>query len=355
MKAFIKGTALISPQKTFGEPGFPDVIMMHQQIDRLLCVEPAYRDFIDPMASRRMSRIVKMGVCAALKCIRDSGVAMPDAIVAGTGLGCLEDTEKFLGSVYAGRERLLNPTPFIQSTHNTVAGAVALAIKCHGYNATYVHRGFSFESALGDALLQLEENPASNILTGSFDELTTTSYRLTRRMGLWKNHPVDTAALRKYATRGSIPGEGVAFFMLSGEQSNHDLAIIRSLHTFYKPQGEAETIQRIGQHIYQQGLDMRDFDLVITGINGDPVRDQVYYTFMGDLAASVPCAFYKNLCGEYDTSASFALWLAVSIMQHDRFPEAILLGDRSPDRVNRILLYNHLHGNYHTLLIVERC
>ena len=74
-------------------------------------------------------------------------------LLPDTGLGCLEDTEKFLSSIYTNEEKLLNPTPFIQSTHNTVAGAIALAIKCHGYNATYTHRGFSFESALEDALI----------------------------------------------------------------------------------------------------------------------------------------------------------------------------------------------------------
>ena len=104
-----------------------------------------------------MSRIVKMGVFAALSCLRNAEVEIPDAIIAGTGLGCLEDTEKFLGSMYTSEEKLLNPTPFIQSTHNTVAGAIALAIKCHGYNATYTHRGFSFESALIDALMQIHD------------------------------------------------------------------------------------------------------------------------------------------------------------------------------------------------------
>ena len=91
---------------------------------------------------------------------------MPDAVIAGTGLGCLEDTEKFLGSIYTLQEHLLNPTPFINSTHNTIAGAIALAIKCHGYNATYTHRGFSFESALLDALMLASENPEAAILAG---------------------------------------------------------------------------------------------------------------------------------------------------------------------------------------------
>ncbi|NJK84751.1 MAG: beta-ketoacyl synthase chain length factor [Bacteroidales bacterium] len=112
------------------------------------------------MASRRMSRIVKMGICSALKCLKESGVEVPDAIITGTGFGCIEDTEKFLGSIIQNEEKMLNPTPFIQSTHNTVGAAIALKIKCNNYNNTYVHRGFSFEHALLDGLMLLNEDKA---------------------------------------------------------------------------------------------------------------------------------------------------------------------------------------------------
>jgi len=150
---------------------------------------------------------------------------MPDAIITGSGLGCLDDTEKFLTSIHNNEERLLNPTPFIQSTHNTVAGAIALAIKCHAYNATYTQRGFSFESALEDALLQIDENQSRNILVGGFDEITETSYSLTSRLGLWKNHMVDSSKLYEYNTRGSLPGEGGAFFMIRGSAIHRNKVI----------------------------------------------------------------------------------------------------------------------------------
>ncbi|MBN1790934.1 MAG: beta-ketoacyl synthase chain length factor [Bacteroidales bacterium] len=354
MKAYIKGAAILSPQKTFGEKGFPGEVTDYHGVSYLKCIEPAYRDFIDPMVARRMSRIVKMGVCSALKCMQDSGISMPDAILAGTGLGCLEDTEKFLGSVYTHEEKLLNPTPFIQSTHNTIAGAVALAIKCHNYNATYTHRGFSFESALEDAFLHLEENPELNLLAGAFDELTTNSYNITRRMGLWKNHPVNSADLLNYQTRGSLPGEGVAFFMLGGRKGS-DMAVLRSVKTFYKPHGYPEIESIVDQFLRNEGLTPGDIDLVIAGINGDFATDRVYYQLKEGVLGNRPFAWYKHLCGEYDTSSSFALWLASVILKDQHVPDCALLEDIAPVGIERILIYNHLRENNHVLYLTERC
>ncbi len=355
MAVYIKEASAISPQNTFSARMLPEEAATYTDVNMLRCIEPVYRDFIDPMVARRMSRIVKMGVCCAMKCLRDSGIEMPDAIIAGTGLGCLEDTEKFLGSIYANEEKLLNPTPFIQSTHNTVAGAIALAIKCHNYNATYTHRGFSFESAMRDALLQLAENPGLKILGGGFDEVTPGSYEITRRMGLWKNHPVSNMALAQYNTRGSLPGEGVAFFMLGGEKSTGDLAVIKSMDTFNKPNSQADLEKRISKFLEECGLKTGKPDLVIYGKNGDTTGDKYYNLLINGLMKDIPYVSYKHLCGEYDTSSSFALWLAAMMIREQRIPAYLEAGKNLPGELNHVLIYNHLRGVNHSLYFLERC
>ena len=73
-------------------------------------------------------------------------------------------------------EEMLPPTAFIQSTHNTVAAQIALMLKCHAYNNTFVHKGISFESALLDGIMLMRDNEASNFLVGAIDELTDNSY-----------------------------------------------------------------------------------------------------------------------------------------------------------------------------------
>jgi 3-oxoacyl-[acyl-carrier-protein] synthase II len=355
MIAYIKAATALSPQKTFGEQGFPAEITSFKNVNFLKCIEPVYSEYIDPMVSRRMSRIIKMSVCTALKCLRDSAVNMPDAIITGTALGCIEDTEKFLGSIYTCEEKLLNPTPFIQSTHNTVAGAIALALKCNNYNTTYAHRGFSFESALLDTMLLLSENPDFKILTGSFDELTNNSYEITCRLGMWKNHPVNSADLMRYSNRGSLPGEGVAFFVLGGTGEPGDLAALKAVSTFYKPKDDKAAAQTICNFLEKNGLSPDDVDLVLYGINGDCRHDKVYYHLMQNTFAGQSAAWFKHLCGEYDTASSFALWMAAIILRDQKVPPGIVTGDKVTGKINRMLIYNHVRGNNHALYLLERC
>lgn len=339
MKAYINSTAIVSPQPTF-EKDFPVDMVSYPGAKYLKCIEPSYKDFIDPMVSRRMSRIVKLGVCSALGCLRKSGVEMPDAIIAGTGLGCLEDTEKFLGSVYTLQERLLNPTPFINSTHNTIAGAIALAIKCHGYNATFTHRGFSFESALFDALMFAEENPGAAVLAGAFDEITANSYDITQRLGLWEK---------------AIPGEGVAFFMLSGNRKPDSMAKLNALKTVFNPEGKNAVETEMHNFLRNAGLSVQDIDLVVMGISGDPATDSYYDHLRQGMFEGKPVAKFKHLCGEYDTSSSFALWLAAQVIHKQQLPGWVMANEPEPGKLKNIIIYNHLRGINHSFYLVSAC
>jgi 3-oxoacyl-[acyl-carrier-protein] synthase II len=143
-----------------------------------------YEQWIDSRQLRRMSRVMKFGVTAALVALKNAGIEKPDAIIAGTALGCLADTGGFLTQMVSEDEGILNPTPFMQSTHNTIASAVATMLQCNGYNCTYTQNEFSVEHALLDALMQLELNPGQNILVGGFDEITEDSRTIFERLGI---------------------------------------------------------------------------------------------------------------------------------------------------------------------------
>ena len=133
MNVYIRGTGNISPQDTFEQGKFPEEIRTFDT-PYLYAVEPDYKSYIKPILLRRMSRMLKMGVVAANYALREANVEKPDAIITATGLGMLEDTEKFLGSMIDNGERLLNPTAFIQSTHNTVGAHIAVMLNCHTAN-----------------------------------------------------------------------------------------------------------------------------------------------------------------------------------------------------------------------------
>lgn len=144
----------------------------------------------DSNLRRRMSLFVKKGVATGLQAIlraEKMGI-MVDSVITATGLGCLEDSEKFLRNYITSGEQLLNPTPFIQSTHNTIGGQIALAKGIHGYNLTFSHRSNSFITALIDVLLLLREKESYGVLLGAVDEVTPTLNLLLNRLGWTRKH-----------------------------------------------------------------------------------------------------------------------------------------------------------------------
>ena len=170
----------------------------------------------DANMRRRMSYVVKMGVGTAMDCISKASVDRIDAIITATGLGCLADSEKFLKSIQDSNEQLLNPTPFIQSTFNTIGGQVALLTKSHCYNMTYSHRFSSFESALLDTLMMAADGEVVNILVGTADEKTPTQQKIMERLGACRN--------------GNEPSEGSFFFMLGSTPTTECLGVLEGLY-----------------------------------------------------------------------------------------------------------------------------
>lgn len=130
------------------------------------------KKYVTQGEARRMCRILKRAVYTSFEALRQSGIECPDAIITGTSMGCMENSEKFLTDICRNGEQLLKPTLFMQSTHNTIASMTGILLKCHGYNMTYSQGGISFTSALLDAWLQIRAGEICNALVGCHDELT---------------------------------------------------------------------------------------------------------------------------------------------------------------------------------------
>lgn len=346
MAAFINGTGLISPQKTAETQDFLKEIT-ETESDFLKCIEPAYRSYIDPIAGRRMSRLIKMGISSAKMCIADAGVS-PDAIITGTGLGSVEDTEKILSTMRED-EKFFNPTPFIQSTYNTISSQIAISTKCHGYNSTYVHRIFSLENGLQDAMMQMEEGIAENILVGGVDEMTLNHLHITRRAGHWKMVPVNNLSILSSGTPGALAGEGSAWFMLSGQRSENSYAELKAVETYL---GKQNPEKFISDFLHHQNVSADDIDLVLTGHNGDSRYDHVYDALIQNLFPKKPAAYFKHLCGEYHTASGFALWLSARIIKLQEVPESIRLNDLKADRIRNIVIYNQFQGTNHSAILI---
>lgn len=164
---------------------------------------------------RRMSRVVKSGVAAGIESLLEFGMRAPiDAIITATGLGCIADSEKFLDGLIAGDETMLNPTPFIQSTFNTVGAQIALLRGLHCYNTTYAHRWTSFENALTDAALRIGAGWSRAVLVGAFDETTPSVEKVLQRL--------------RVAREGAW-GESSVFFVLTAERFDCSVAAITGI------------------------------------------------------------------------------------------------------------------------------
>jgi 3-oxoacyl-[acyl-carrier-protein] synthase II len=355
---YIKATGNISPQKTFGHQPLVDAVAYTG--NRLACIEPDYKNFIDPKQIRRMSRIIRMGVAAAMECLQEADIKIPDAIVTGTAYGCLEDTNAFLSKMVEFNEELLTPTSFIQSTHNTIGAQIGLMLQCNNYNNAFVHRGFSFESALLDGLMLLKENDAANVLVGAIDEITNTSHIILNRLGLYKQGPVSNLDIYKtipigIGTKGTIAGEGAAFFLLANESSATDYAKLDGLHTFYKPEGALEIAKQINSFLEKHAVRIADIDLIITGKNGDAVDDKIYEQLGQTVFNASETVNYKHLCGEYPTAAAFAMWLAAVTLRSGKVPAVLNYTGSTYKKINKVLIYNHYQGTHHSLSLLSAC
>ncbi len=134
------------------------------------------RNYVKPMEVRRMGRIMKSSLLSSLKVLEQAGITTPDAIITGTALGCLENSEKLLQQLCDEGEGMLKQTLFMQSTHNTIGSSIAIRTQCHGYNTTYTQGRDSLRWALLDAELLLSSGQAKTVLVGLHDE-TTPLYR----------------------------------------------------------------------------------------------------------------------------------------------------------------------------------
>ncbi|SCW82761.1 beta-ketoacyl synthase chain length factor [Mucilaginibacter sp. NFR10] len=348
---YIRAASNISPQNTFGNQRFLSELAGYTG-DGLTCIEPEYKTLIDPKLIRRMSRIIKMGVAAGMDCLHQAGINAPDAIITGTAYGCLEDTNTFLTKMVQQNEDALSPTAFIQSTHNTISAQIALLLQCHQYNNTFVNGGASFENALLDAMMLLYEGEAANVLVGGIDEITTNSHAILKRIGLYRREPVSNFDLLNTPGKGTMAGEGSAFFMLSREASDNDWAKIDGVSSFYKPRNTAEIKQQIGIFLQSQNANIHEIDLILTGNNGDLKNDAVYEQLLKYDFANAPVINYKALCGEYPTSSAFATWLAAHEIKAGG---CSFVPESDQTSLKKVLIYNHYQNIHHSLILLSAC
>lgn len=351
-KAYINGIGCISPQNSIDEAWFFDSIV-EAKGDYFDAIEPSYKDHIAPNLLRRMGRAIKMGVTSANLAIAQAGATKVDAIITGTGLGCFEDSERFLLTLLDNNEQYLTPTSFIQSTHNTVGSQIALIMKCHDYNFTYVHRGFSFESCVLDALMLFNEGKET-ILVGGVEEHTPNYVILNRRANKLQNQKTEIP-INESQTNGVQLSEGAAFFLLSKNKEENSLAVIEGIKTLYKPKTSEEIREKLIAFLKQHHLLLNDIDVTLMGFCGDKTFDNFLNELLPKIKSETSIASFKNLCGEYYTASAFAMWVATKLIQKQLLPQSIFIAGSEPKQIKKVLVINQYGGVNYSFMLMSQC
>ncbi len=349
-KVYVNSAQCISVQNTLDEGFFENLQPENSQLF-LNAIAPNYKDYIPPALIRRMSKTVKMSSVAAQKAMEEAGIEQPDAIIVGTGMGCEEDSEKFLKNVIENDEQFLTPTHFIQSTHNTVAGQIALVKTCHAYNFTYVNTGSSLEMSLLDGKLQIQYDDAENILIGATDEKASRTMELYQLNGTVKKEedlPVDFLNSK---TSGVIWGEGSSFFVISSEKTENSYSELVDV-TFINRLEKEEIPTFIEEFLAKNGLKNSEIDVVMLGFSGDTTSDE-YYKNALPLFENSAQLYFKHLCGEYNTASGFAFFMANHILKKQEIPLVMKINDVSKEKIGNVLIYNHLGGEDHCLIFLK--
>ncbi|UQB70578.1 beta-ketoacyl synthase chain length factor [Epilithonimonas zeae] len=348
---YINSVACISVQDTLNENFFQN-LKPENSSQVLKAIEPNYKEFIPPAASRRMSKTVKMSSVASQYALKEAGIENPDAIIVGTGMGCSQDSEKFLKNVIENNEEFLTPTYFIQSTHNTVSGQIALGLQCHAYNFTYVNTSSSLEFSMLDAKLQINDGEAENVLVGSTDEQTERTMKLYKLNNTIKKEDNLPAAYLNSTSEGVIWGEGASFFVLGKDKTDTSYAQLTDIKICNKLE-LTETRQFIGDFLVKNNLKNDEIDTVILGFSGDSESDR-YYKNASELFQNSSQLYYKHLSGEFNTASGFSTFMACHILKNQEIPEVMMINSVKKKELKNILLYNHLGGNDHSLVLLKK-
>lgn len=310
--------------------------------NRLTALEPSYEN-IPRGVLRRMGKAVRIGVGAALPVL--DGEDTIEGIIIGTANGGMEDCIRFLNQIIDYEEGQLTPTNFVQSTTNAIAGQIGLMASNTGYNATHVHRGVAFENALLDASFIAAENPGGRILVGGVDEISTYNYNIDFLAGWYKKEASSNVDLYASKTSGSIAGEGAAMFVTSLDATNAVMQL-KAVHTSHSD--KKEDINAIIDQIKSK----YEVDTILSGENGD-TRLNHYYENVEAQFEDASVYRFKHLCGEYPTTTSFALWLAMKAFEAGELTTMVDLKRGGRDVAKTILIYNAYQGKQHSFIVVE--
>ncbi len=272
--------------------------------------------YISSGEARRMSPIMKNALATALDCLGDNTA---DAIISGTALGCISDTEKFLTQIDNNNEELLSPTLFMQSTHNTISSLIAIRTAAHCYNSTYSQGESSFDNVMTDVLSQfaLLKKGHKNILAGFYDDPTVLDKCLLQQ---------------RYNQYQNINLQSTAVSILFSDQPS---ACAITDYLGYAPK------KLVMKYVESFFCSDSDNAFILLGINGNNDYDQLYQDIF-DSYSDKYLLHYKHLFGDGLSSTAVGAWVAAQCIFHYKIPDSLKIKESSINNPSTIILVNFI-------------
>ena len=298
-------------------------------------LQPNYKDLIAPALLRRMGKGVKMAIYASQHALNQANVEVPDAIITATGLGCIEDSEKFLKSVLENQEEFLTPTSFIQSTHNTFGGQIALRLKANGYNFTYVNEDSGFEMGLLDGFLQIKNEEENSVLVGGIEEMAPGFLELFKLNG---------TIYSQENTLAPMWSEGAHFCVLSPQKTDSTYAEVLDVDLALNPENLPYFISNF---LDKNAFGISDIDALVLGHTpNEPINEIV------ELFPQASIITYKSYLGHYQTASAFGFNLACSLLKDQKILDDFYLIKIERNAKN-LLIINQNKGKDFSFILLK--
>jgi 3-oxoacyl-[acyl-carrier-protein] synthase II len=316
----ITASSTISYQPTFRKKGFSFERLELSKNSTLIA--PDYSGVIPAMDRRRMSDVLKMSIACSMDCLEQAGLKQPDAIIVGTSMGCCTHTRNFLDKIISSQGGLISPTSFILSTHNTIAGQLSLHLKNHSYNITHTQNSLSFEHALLDAMVCINDEH-NHVLVGGADEMEETLFDMKARLS---NENLQSAF-------------GASFFVLSRETTDSSTVILVDVRSHSLINGSSETTKIF---LESNKLTNEDIDLVLYSDSTQKTTVELQSLF-----GEKKLFDYQKICGTWFTNSAFAMGYGIDVLSQRNHP---LFGEN----IHTVLVFNNLVPENLGLILLKR-
>ena len=344
---FVLSAKQISMQQPLSEEWMDNPIIYDVPFTR--SIDPSFKEYVSPIEARRMGRILKRALATSKEALKAAGCDTVDAIMTGTGFGCIENTEFFLDALSNEGEQLLKPTYFMQSTHNTISSLVAIQTKNYNYNATYAHKGISFESALHDAWMQFRLGKINSAMVGCHDEMTETFHSIMKKGGVMgqDDERCGEVAVSVVLSRNASAPEPV-----EGPKPFCRLTGLKMLH---QPTMN-DLMDAVTTMLQSAERSLADVDYILTGISGNHQNDTAYLAETKTLFGDKPLLKYKHLFGENFTASGLGFYVAAQCLKAGKVPSHLFVNanEASDKQPACILLFNRSDGKDYTLTLLEK-